>query len=316
VDRLDFRLLVALHQDARLSLRGLGRQVGLSAPAVRARMRRLEERGILQGFWVSVRPGLFGRENLRLFFRGDFHRADAVRALLSRDVAWVAWKLDGGLAVHMWPTDREAAIRAVTDLLHAKPWHLVVATPAQAMELSPLAWRVMLALLDNPRVGVGELAATTGLSPKTVRRHLKLMKESEAISILPKLGTLGDSGDVVYHVAVAGPVSMADVRRSLGDAFVVHETTRPRARYLLCRADNLGDAMLRSKALGRCPGVESVTPTLNLEMFVSNGFVRGLIRDQLHSVGGRVLGARRPAVVRHTVARRTESERTLPGSVL
>ena len=41
MDAKDFRLLVALHEDARASYRSLGRRVSLTAPAVRDRLARL-----------------------------------------------------------------------------------------------------------------------------------------------------------------------------------------------------------------------------------------------------------------------------------
>ncbi len=60
-------------------------------------MKGLENRGITRGYWVSPDPSIFGREDLLVFFRGEKSREEAVKALGARDVAWVAWKVDGGL---------------------------------------------------------------------------------------------------------------------------------------------------------------------------------------------------------------------------
>src|SRR5439155_24527858 len=92
----EFRLLVALDENARQSLQALGRKVSLSAPAVRERLRRLEERGILHGYWVSINPAVFGREDLLVSFRGWRSRDEVTRALGGPEVAWVARKADGG----------------------------------------------------------------------------------------------------------------------------------------------------------------------------------------------------------------------------
>ncbi len=43
LDSLDQRILQELQTDSRLSMRELGRRVGLSAPAVTERVRRLED---------------------------------------------------------------------------------------------------------------------------------------------------------------------------------------------------------------------------------------------------------------------------------
>src|SRR5437667_10133846 len=121
VDAKDFRLLVALHENARASYRALGRRVSLSAPAVRDRLRRIEGRGIFQGYMISVVPSRLDRDELLVFFRGEWTREGAREALAVADVAWVAWKLDGGLSVQTWPRDRARTVRELAARLGAKP---------------------------------------------------------------------------------------------------------------------------------------------------------------------------------------------------
>ena len=61
LDPLDTRILTELQQDARLSMRELGRRVHLSAPAVTERVRRLEDAGVIQGYSARVAPKPLGR---------------------------------------------------------------------------------------------------------------------------------------------------------------------------------------------------------------------------------------------------------------
>ena len=60
LDATDLRLLEELQQDARTSLAELGRRVGLSAPAVGERLRRLEEDGVITGYRAEVDPRRLG----------------------------------------------------------------------------------------------------------------------------------------------------------------------------------------------------------------------------------------------------------------
>ncbi|MBB4402984.1 MULTISPECIES: Lrp/AsnC family transcriptional regulator [Rhizobium/Agrobacterium group] len=53
-DEIDARLLTALYKNARLSNAELARQVGLSAPSVSERVRRLEDRGVITGYGARV----------------------------------------------------------------------------------------------------------------------------------------------------------------------------------------------------------------------------------------------------------------------
>jgi len=61
LDPMDARILAVLQEDARLSMRELGRRVGLSAPAVTERVRRLEEAKVLLGYHALVSLAALGR---------------------------------------------------------------------------------------------------------------------------------------------------------------------------------------------------------------------------------------------------------------
>lgn len=59
-DAVDARLLRALAEDARISLAELARLVGLSAPSVSERVKRLEEGGIIRGYAAAIDPAALG----------------------------------------------------------------------------------------------------------------------------------------------------------------------------------------------------------------------------------------------------------------
>lgn len=54
LDRIDHRILAALNENARISNTALGRRVGLSAPSVAERLKRLEEAGIITGYAANI----------------------------------------------------------------------------------------------------------------------------------------------------------------------------------------------------------------------------------------------------------------------
>jgi Lrp/AsnC family transcriptional regulator, leucine-responsive regulatory protein len=60
LDETDRRLIAALVTDARLSLKDLALAIGLSAPATSERLRRLELRGIVTGYSVSLNAKAIG----------------------------------------------------------------------------------------------------------------------------------------------------------------------------------------------------------------------------------------------------------------
>lgn len=59
-DEKDQRLISALMEDSRRSLKVLAQLSDLSSPSVAERLRKLEEKGVLKGYGVDVDPRAFG----------------------------------------------------------------------------------------------------------------------------------------------------------------------------------------------------------------------------------------------------------------
>jgi Lrp/AsnC family leucine-responsive transcriptional regulator len=60
IDETDLQILRALAQDARLSQRALGREVGMSSPAVAERLGKLEAAGVITGYRAVIDWGALG----------------------------------------------------------------------------------------------------------------------------------------------------------------------------------------------------------------------------------------------------------------
>lgn len=60
LDELDRQIVALLSEDARRSYREIGGRVGLSAPAVKRRVDRLQDEGVIEGFTAVVDPQALG----------------------------------------------------------------------------------------------------------------------------------------------------------------------------------------------------------------------------------------------------------------
>jgi Lrp/AsnC family transcriptional regulator, leucine-responsive regulatory protein len=60
LDAVNRRLLAELRDDPRVSTAVLARRVGMSAPAVAERVRRLEEAGVIRGYRLEIDPAALG----------------------------------------------------------------------------------------------------------------------------------------------------------------------------------------------------------------------------------------------------------------
>ena len=64
VDSIDTKILELLQQNGRMTVSGLSKALNLSRPSVSERLRRLEERPIIEGFAARISPAAVGRDVL------------------------------------------------------------------------------------------------------------------------------------------------------------------------------------------------------------------------------------------------------------
>ena len=54
MDRTDYKILNILQADSRTTLKDIGDHVGLTAPAVSERIRKMEEHGVIRGYRIDI----------------------------------------------------------------------------------------------------------------------------------------------------------------------------------------------------------------------------------------------------------------------
>lgn len=60
LDAADRKIVEALIRDARMSLKDLAAEAGLSSPGVSERLRRLQDRGVIRGYTADIDPKALG----------------------------------------------------------------------------------------------------------------------------------------------------------------------------------------------------------------------------------------------------------------
>jgi DNA-binding Lrp family transcriptional regulator len=60
IDAIDRRILTALHADARMSNNALAELVGIAPSTCHGRVRRLQELGVIRGFYADIDPAALG----------------------------------------------------------------------------------------------------------------------------------------------------------------------------------------------------------------------------------------------------------------
>jgi Lrp/AsnC family leucine-responsive transcriptional regulator len=91
LDRIGRKILSALQENARMPMRRIGKRVGLSAPAVAERVKKLEEAGVIQGYHARIDPSATG-QSVSAFIQltTETRHYPAVKAMAARSAQIIA----------------------------------------------------------------------------------------------------------------------------------------------------------------------------------------------------------------------------------
>lgn len=142
LDDISWKILELLQQNARLPYSEIGRQVGLSAPAVAERVRRMEDAGVIRGYRADIDPSQLGF-TLEVFIRAEITHSNheaAIRYISQLPNVLEFWNLTGrdGYLIR-------AVFRSVQELEQVLNQKLgAFGTTTTALVLSkPVAFRVL-----------------------------------------------------------------------------------------------------------------------------------------------------------------------------
>lgn len=265
LDEADVAILAELFRDPRAPYASVGARVGLTANAVKARVRRLEGNGVLQGFAAAPAPEVLGMTECLLVFTDvpdlPEREDDVLRSLPDAPgVRYVDVTADGAVLVWAYARDDadiERLERVAVSVVGKPPLRAERTAPrAPATPATASDWRLLRALAPDARRPLRELASASGLSLKTVKRRLSALVESGRVRLEPVLSTSDAAGLVLFtlHVtlrpgatprdvlALLPPTSIAEPRDAWLNVHVARRTMR----------EALGDLA----ALRRSPHVE------------------------------------------------------------
>jgi DNA-binding Lrp family transcriptional regulator len=98
IDGLDRHILDTLKEDGRASYADMGERVGLSPSAVKRRVDRMVDAGVIRGFSVLIDPEIDGRGTeayVELFCRGNVAPLELTRIMAAIPDVIEAWTVTG-----------------------------------------------------------------------------------------------------------------------------------------------------------------------------------------------------------------------------
>lgn len=265
MDAQDLAILGAFAREPRATYGEVGARVKLSGNAVKSRVHRMMDDGVLQGFPAIPEPALLGLADGLLVFTAIEDLAEREEEILRSlpDVAGVVF-VDVAVDHSVWvwtlhgdATDLDRIERAAISLVGKPPAHRILGPPPAPLDASP-DWRVARALLPDARASLKDLASRSGLSFKTLKRRLGGMMGAGLVRIEPVLSATEASGTVLFRlVALLGADAVPDelAARLPADA-IVRRVAGGRVLVAELQRASLRAAQAEHRALRDAPGVE------------------------------------------------------------
>lgn len=221
-------ILARLTRDCRESDRQLGKAVGVSGAAARARIAKMEKSGIITGYAVVVEPPALGYGVFYVVVSGDLPESKLRRLRLIGEPFYTV-PCVGGITVRGVVVEGDARVKTTlaTEALGEDVRVLTTLEaggPTSGAGLRRTDLEVIGALLDDPRAAIDSVARQTGLSARTVSRSLDKLRGDEAVLFTAMYEPTRLSGHVPYVVLawVRGNTGRAkrELDRRFSDAYM------------------------------------------------------------------------------------------------
>ncbi len=215
--------------DPRISALEVAKMVGLSAPAVRTRLRRWKSQGVLRGYEVWPNPALFGVQFVSVDIPlNSSQPADSVfedlklveGVLFARE----AIDEDRRVVIVTLVSDTPAGtVRRASLLARLSPQHAIDPPrphwlPPCPIELSRLDWRIIQNFRDEPLLSLPKAAREVGISLKTFSKRFHRLLDNDAV--WRTISVVNSKVPTVYvHIAYTDPESAEAGARDLGSRF-------------------------------------------------------------------------------------------------
>ncbi len=191
MDSLDKAILIALDSDCRLSYQSIADTVGVTANAIRKRMDRLIEEGVIEEFVVLLRPEMVGSEYLVALVKTDGTEdyVDFIDYLSTNlNIVQVGEVVAGSNRLYFVHCEylgtqglKEIGsffrqLDSVSDI----ELHTILMARGKTFNIKRLHLQVLNLLLSDARMSVSQIAGRLGITARRAGRAIQEMQESGA----------------------------------------------------------------------------------------------------------------------------------------
>jgi DNA-binding Lrp family transcriptional regulator len=182
MDNLDMRILSRLLNNCRESDRQIGKELGISGGAVRVRIKKMQESGVIEKFIVKVEPPILGHGVLYFVVSGEnIHEILEQVSLVGEPyfmVPCVGGITVGGIVIKENLGQKiELAKKLMKDLRVLSIFE--AENPGFSSNLTKTDLEILEELIKEPRQKIEKIAKNTNLSTKTITRCIEKLHDND-----------------------------------------------------------------------------------------------------------------------------------------
>ena len=184
MDNLDMKILTRLLNNCRESDRQIGIELGISGGAVRARIRKMQAKKIIEEFFIKVEPLVLGYGVLYFVVSGENTKEILEQASLVGELYFVAPCVGGitvcGISVKENMEQKiELAKKLMKDVRVLSIFE--AENPGYDSNLTKTDLEILEELIKDPRQKIEQIARNTGMSTKTITRCIEKLHGNDGI---------------------------------------------------------------------------------------------------------------------------------------
>lgn len=278
MDRIDIQILKLLDRNCRLSFESMARSVGVSANAVKNRVDRMKEAGIISSYMVGFSSTMVGAEHFWALVRTDgnedpdelLDRFGAIGTIahVSRIVSAVGgmYHVIGEYIGNDMLLSASTSLRSLPNVVTVELHLFEFLDGGGRLEMKKAHLRILRCLHQDARMTISEISEQTGFTARRVNRLLEELLDSRAILLSVRWNLAEGATEFLVRVECDSRIiSEAELSRILflkypQELWYSFPSLAEPITILTFVVDNLKEAEAIANEIRRMNGVRTATP--------------------------------------------------------
>jgi len=273
LDSVDIGILRAMGENCRASYQDMGRNLGMTANAIKKRVNKLVENGTIHSFVVYLSFAMIDAESFLAILTPATSNIEEeiLKEIVKNPHIFSTGSLSDGTCIVFAEYESDTGQSEFEQFLEGLDnvagydLHTLRSPRGRKVEFKPLEIRVLRSLADDPRAPATEIAEKTGLTPRRVRKIIQQLLDGGGVHFVTRLNLNAGSG-VIYYAQVHWDETKGnhhDVEKWLekefpGQYFDSHISATAPMMLSLFVIDHLRDAENMSRSISKGILIKSV----------------------------------------------------------